>query len=247
MALSADAPSTNYANGGIKGSRRPASGTYAAGKVAFLGGINMAVDGVGQPVVSGASMRALCYLLPGADANGGVYLSARRRAVRIRTLGGQSKTLGVDSISFGATLDITIQLGTDNSSVVTTTGNALVGLILGHGMLSELLRCQPQGTGASISTVAAMTAVPCIALLGVPSERFGDAASNAAQTLPAELCFHVGDFGIPGATGSLPVVGSVGYLVDDNTLSATADSLSIQVPVRSNERGFYFADLQEAF
>lgn len=246
MALSSDLSPVTFANGGPTGYRRPASGTVAAGKVLYLGGINLEIDGVARPAVSGTALEALSGNFAGANDNGGIWVNARRRGVRLTLTGGTSQTLRVVSITRGATIDIVIGLDTDNANAVTTTGLALELFLLGHAEISRLLRVKRKGNGSAICAVATQTAVPCVAVLGVPTERFGDAGSGSAQTCPASLAFAVGEMHIATTSGAAPVAGSVAYLIDDNTISGTADALAPVVPVRAIQGGRYVVALQEA-
>lgn len=248
MALTADLLGPNqWLHGGPKSYRRPGAGTLATAKRIYLGALAMAVDGVAQPVVSGASMAALCTLIAGADANGGVYLSARDGNVRVEFLtGGNNRTFGI-IVAYGSTTDISIQLDTDGGGVATTTAKTLCDKLRAHAEANRYLRCKPQGTGASATAAAAIGAVKHICLLGANQQQQLDNSDGVADLalLPSH-CFAVGTYGVLAAANNAPTVNGEGWLSDDFTVTKVDDPLAFRVPVRHTDKGLYFVDLQEA-
>jgi len=224
--------------------QRPSAGTMAI-TLLYLGALAMQVDGVAQPVVSGTAMKALALKAPGADVNGDVYVSSREANVRLTLLGGTSKTLDVSVTYTGVYTDVLVQLGTDGGAAVTTTGAGLAQAIRKHAEADRLLRVLSNGTGASIQAVLAATAVPCITLLGVNDcRRLDNAAGAAALQLPPVIAFKIGTWGMqPGAVPPT-ALGSPGYLVDDNTVSATVDPLALRAPLFAADSGLLFMDLE---
>lgn len=201
--------------------------TLAATKRLLKGGLSMRVGGKVYPV---GALTALALSLPGADADGGILVWSPQQRVRIALTGGTSQTLGLTSITFGAsTVDISIKLGTDNADAVTTTGTALAAFIRTHGVLSQILRVAPRGTGASICAVATVTAVPQVKLLGWASKTYGDTASQADQTI--EMEFKTGIAQAVGNGNDAPTRAMVGGLVtvtDDVMVSAAYDPFGLQ-------------------
>lgn len=188
--------------------RTVAMGTLATGVKIWKGAQALHLGGVVRPVVSGATLAALCTTIPGADANGGVTLRALRQALRVVFLGGTSKTLSLDSFTFGAsTLDLNIQLATDNAGTVTTTATALVNFIRSHAFLNQCLVAQATGTGAGLSAVATATAIVYGGLLGAAADTYDNAAGNANLAIP--MLFQQGAMRV--ATGSpAPTAASIG-------------------------------------
>lgn len=231
-----------------KPSRRPSLGKVAASAILFLGAVCMQVDGIAQPVVSGTAMTAKCLTVPGANAgaNAGVILSSREDKVRIVFAnGGNSQVLSV-GIAYGDTIDITVNLATDNAGAVTSTANAVVAAIRAHAEANRILRAKATGNGTGLAAVITATAVPHITLLGVNNQR--RYTNDVAQTdvLPQYIAFTVGPWGMQG-NNKPPVANQTpAYLVDDQTVTLTADPLSLRAPVVANDQGLIFVDLKEA-
>lgn len=246
MALSADLLLRNHWLHGTPKQRRPGASSVKAAKVLYLGGVAMEVDGVAEPVLSGSSLVAVCTTIAGADANGGVVLRARKRGVTVQFAGGTSKTLGVTSITYGATIAILIQQGTDGTPVVTNTAEQMCNLIRGHAELNKLLACKATGTGAGLTATAAATAIKHLSILGVPTERY-TAPAGAVLDLRSSDVFDIGCLAMAGASGAVPtVLNSLAYLVDDAQVKSTADPLDFAVVVKHIEDGRIFVDLCEA-
>ena len=211
---------------GGPGYSRTAS-TLASGKRTLKGGLSMLVGGKVYPV---GALTALALSLPGADADGGILVWSPQQRVRIALTGGTSQTLGLTSITFGAsTVDISIKLGTDNADAVTTTGAALAAFIRTHGLLSQILRVAPRGTGASICAVATVTAVPQVMLLGWAAKTYDNSAGGS--DLAVEMEFKTGVAQAAPASGDAPTRAMVGgqvTLTDDVTCAAAYDPFALQ-------------------
>lgn len=244
-ALSANLQPLAWAHGFIKSTNRAANSSYANGAHGWLGSMTMSVDGVARPVVSGASMAALCTTIPGADANGGVVLSARQAAVTVQFAAGATKTLSVTSITYGATIAILIQQGTDGGGATTNTAEQMCNLIRSNGELDQLLRCKATGTGAGLTATATATAIKFVTMLGVAQYEYN--ALAGALTLNVCDGFQVGQWGAIPDTATPPVLNSVAYIIDDATVSGTADPLSFKAPFGLlDSRGQAYVNLQEA-
>ena len=164
--------------------RTVAMPTLAAGLKVWKGSLCMHLGGVVRPVVAGATLAALLTTIPGADANGGITLRAVRPGVTVALSGGTSTSLGLTSITFGAnTVAIVIQLAADNAAAITTTANALVAFIRSHAFLNGLFVCQATGTGAGLCAAASTTAITFGAVVGWAADTYGDAASQANQSI----------------------------------------------------------------
>lgn len=203
------------------------AGTLASGKRLLKGGLSMQVAGKVYPV---GALTSLALSLPGADANGGILVWSPQHRVRIALTGGTSQTLALTSITFGAsTLDISIKLSTDNADAVTTPGTVLAAFIRTHGVLSQLLRVAPRGTGASICAVATITAVPQVTLLGWASKTYGDAASVADQTVEMEFKTGVAQAQANGSDApTRAMIGGQVTVTDDVMVSAALDPFGLQ-------------------
>lgn len=238
-----------YQSMGPTGHRRPyaSSNNFAASKTAYIGGVQMAVDGVARPLLSGTDLKALCLDCAGADANGGIHARALVPSVTLQLADGTSKTLAVTSVTEGATIAVLVQLGTDGGGNVTTTGAELADFLKGHARVRELLRVEMQGTGASICAVKAATAVPHIEVLGAAEERLETVVSGAAMTLRPSVCFSVGKYGMLALSGSEPTkTDAMVSLVNDAEISKATDNLDFMAPLDAVDGAFYFVDLAQA-
>lgn len=239
-ALAANLTPLAWAQGWIKESRRAAAGTYATAKRGFYGSMNICVNGVAQPLVSGAAMAALCTLFAGGDANSGLYVSARQSGVRVALVSGAAESINIVN---GTTIDISV---TYNNGV--STPLTVANLIRGNGRANELLRVKHSGTGAGVLLVAAaLGAVVAIELLGVTERDIDNSAGGAPLALTEFDVFHVGNYGLIPDAAATPPLNSVGVLLDDQTVTATPDPLAITAPVlQTDPRGFMFCNLLEA-
>ena len=243
-ALAQDRLARNFLDGHPRKQVR-GGGTLATAKVLYLGAVTILVDGVEYPLVAGSAMAALCQLVAGADANGGVYVASRQPGVRFKMTSGAAEAITV--VPNGATTDIDCTYNNGTSTAAT-----VVQLIRRHGEADRLLRTKFQGTGASSPAAQAFTAVPHIVLGGVVTVRMGDAASVAAQTIP--LGYQSRDQGVYGmlGDGSAPptLINGECYLLDDQTVIKTADPLAIKaqlLQIKSGAYGtLYFVSLAEA-
>lgn len=246
-ALAANLTPLAWAQGWVKESRRAAAGTYATGKRGFFGSMNISVNGVAQPLVSGTALVALATTFAGADANGGVVMRAKRANVAVQFAAGNSKTLSVTSITYGATIAILIQQGTDGGGATTNTAEQMCNLIRGNGELNKLLACKATGDGSGLTATTAGTAIKFIEMLGVTERDIDNSAGGSPLALTEFDCFHVGLYGLTPDAAAVPVLNTIGYLADDQTVTATADPLSFTAPVlQTDPRGFMFVDLSEA-
>ncbi len=236
-ALAANLPPLAWAQGWITESRRAAAGTYATGKRGFYGSMNISVDGVAQPLVSGTAMTLLCKSFAGGNADSGLFMSARRSGVRVALVSGAAESI---NIVYGTTIDISV---TYNNGV--STPLTVANLIRSNGKANELLRVKHSGTGAGTAIVAAaLAAVVFIELLGVTEAEINNAAGVAPLALTEWDVFHVGNYGLTPDAAATPPLNSIGYLLDDQTVTATPDPLAITAPVlQTDPRGFMFVNL----
>lgn len=246
-ALANDRLSQHWHQGHCGKYRRPSTQTMAASVCSWLGGVNMHVNGVARPILSGTALAAVCTAFNGADANGGIYARALAPGVTLALAGGTSKTLAVTSITEGETIAIVIQLGTDGADAVTTTGAVLANFIKGHARLRELIRAEMQGTGASICAIASATAVAHIGMLGVAPRRRDNADNVSALTLHPADAYEVGTFAML-ATGTAPTLRDGWVSIsDDQTIAKATDNLDFQAPlVHIAGTARYFIDLERA-
>lgn len=239
-------PSSAWCQGGIQTSRRPAAGTYATGKRGYIGSLTLAVDGVAQPVVSGAAMAALCSTYGAGNAQ--LIVSARRAGVRLALVdpAGNSKVETV-TVAFGATtIDVTVSLATDGGGAITSTPNTIVQSIFRHAQANDLLRVKAGGTGASAVVAAAAAAVKFIELLGIAEQEVDNSAGGSPLSLRPSVVFHLGKAGLLPAAGAAPLIHSMATLIDDQTVSLAPDSLALVAPVVHIEQDLHYVDLEEA-
>lgn len=239
-ALAANLTPIAWAQGWIKETRQAAAGTYATGKRGFYGSLNIGVDGVAQPLVSGTAMQSLCKSFPGGDANSGLFVSARQGGVRVALVSGLAESINIVN---GSTIDISVTYNNGTSTPLT-----VANLIRSNGKANELLRVKHSGTGAGVLLVAAaLAAVPFIGLLGVTESEIDNSAGVAPLALSEWAGFHVGCYGLVPDPAATPPLNSIGVLLDDQTVTATPDPLAITAPVlQTDPRGFMFVNLSEA-
>lgn len=225
--------------------RQMRASQFAASKIAWIGSLCMAVDDVAMPILGGSLLAAQCTTIPGADADGGVVLRAREAGVTVQFAAGNSKTLGVTSISYGATTAVLIQQGTNGGGTVTNTAEEMCNLIRGNAELNRLLVCESSGTGASITATAVATAIKHVRLLGLPERRIDNSAVGSAVDLLPSIVFHQGAWGMDGSTPPT-LVGDTAYILDDSTVTKTSDGLNFRVPVVAIDGSTIFVDLTQA-
>ena len=205
------------------------AGSVATGKKIWSGSVAMLVGTTVTPLVSGSALVALSTTIPGADANGGVVAYSSQQNVRMQFLAGVSKTLGV-SVSFAnaGTVDVIVQLGTDNGGVVTSTASDVVNAIRAHALASSMLSVTFTGTGAGLAALAAATAIVKITVLGMAAATYDDAAGVAPLAIPMAFIWAYGNCAVK--TGDVPTINQIGgkvLLVDDiGTVAATIDGFS---------------------
>ena len=212
--------------------------TLLASTLLYKGAVSMQVGGKAQKVVSGTPMAALCLLAAGADANGGLYFSARRSNVRVKVTSAAAEKI---VIAKGATIDIDIQYNNGTSTAAT-----VIQLIAAHGEAPQLLRFKAQGTGATSPAALAFTAVPYISLLGVADRRLDNADSVSDATMSASQgVFGVGAFRMTSADG--PTLPTMVALADESACKLTVDPLDILAPCVHIAGSAYYVDLAAAF
>ena len=226
-------------------SRQLRAAQFAASKVAYIGSLCMAVNDVAMPVLGGALLVAQATTFAGADADGGVVLRAREPGVTVQFAAGISKTLGVTSITYGATIDVLIQQGTDGAAATTNTAEQMCNLIRGNAELNKLLAVKATGTGAGLTATKAATAIACISLKGIPERRIDNSASGAAVDLLPSIVFHQGVWGMEGSTPpTLP--DDMAFILDDATVTKTADPFNFRAPVVAIDGTTIYIDLTKA-
>lgn len=246
-ALTQDSLTRRWLHGMPREQTRPGKSQFAAGKIAYLGSMNLFADGVAQPVVSGAPLVALCTTIPGADVNGGVVLRARDPNVTVQFAAGASKTLSVTSITYGASIAILIQQGTDGGAATTNTAAQMCNLIRSNAETDRLLACAPTGNGSGLTATAAATPIAHIAMGGVPERQINNSDSVTVLQLRPSIVFNRGIWGVQGDPTTPPtLLNGNAYLVDDQTVSGTADPLALRAPLRQFDDGIFYIDLCEA-
>lgn len=219
--------------------RRPSAGTIAAGKRAFIGALQLAVNGVLYPLVSGTTLAALCTLAAGADANGGSYYRSNRQNVTIQHISGGAESIAV---TYGSTIAVALTYNNGTSTALT-----IAKLVRQNAECQALgIKTKAQGTGASSPAAVAATAIAHIVLEGVAKRDINNSAGGSALALASDDVFEIGNFGLlPESSALAPAIDSRGYLLDDQTVSKTADPLNLSGIVRG-KRGdslLYYVDL----
>lgn len=226
-------------------SRQTRAESFAALKTAWIGSLCMAVDDVAMPVLAGTALAALCTTIPGADNNGGIILRSTEANVTVQFAGGLSKTLGVTSITYGSTIAILVQQATDGAGATTNTALEMANLLRGNAEVARLVTCKATGTGAGLTATAAATTIAQIRLLGIPERRIDNSASASPATLLPSIVFYMGTWGMDGSTPPL-VDGDQAYILDDATVTKTADALNWHAPVMAIDGSIVYIDLLQA-
>lgn len=216
--------------------RTRTAGTLGASETIAQNALAMAVNGVAWTARSGAALAGLLVTLAsriaGAGADAGVVLCSHGRSkVQVQFLGGQSKTLSLDSIvtAGGTVLQIKIQLGTDSSSVVTSTNAQVADFINAHALLSRIgLRAAPYGD-AGLAAVAALTAIALVGLLGWAT---GTYVNGTGADIPLEMTFALGAAVMTASGLDRTKVPSLGRVVNGTTVSDVFVS-ELDLPIRA--------------
>jgi len=217
-----------------------------AGVKLFHGGLSMAVGGVGNKLLSGASLAALATTIAGADANGGLVVRARQPSVRVQLLGGVSKSLGVNVV-FGATIDVVIQQATDGGGVTTNTALEAANAVRAHALANSLVAIKHTGTGAGLTATAAAGAVAHIAFLGAAAQTYDASAALADKTLDLpDGIFEQGTYLCLGASGDEPSMPGALVGLADCTCKKTLDPLDFVAPMVGFEGSAFYVDISQA-
>lgn len=230
---------------------RPWGGKYKAGKYGLLYSLNMQVDGIARPLVSGAAMDALAT--PIGTGNSGLKITARRKGVKFAIIdpGGNSKERHIRITTSGAFTVVSLYAATGSGGAITTTSQETQDAIRANAEADALLRVKLAGDGTGAVVAAAAADVVAIERAGFLADREIDGGAEDL-VLPPDLTFVVNE---PGdgvgllLTGTAPVEGGKTYLIDDQTCSATpASALDLEavcVGVRP-DLGLYFIDVAGA-
>lgn len=202
--------------------KRPRAGTVATAVRIFLGALVMAVDGVARPVLNGTDQitASIPLLVAGADANGGMYFTARIPGVRVVYVSGAAEIV---SITYGATIDVTITYNNGTSTQAT-----MAKFLQNNGEVMRLLRFKIQGTGASSPAAVTATAVPCVQIEGVSRYDLNNSAGGSPMAIDPSIAFEIGAVGLVPKASDVPLDDSLAYLEDDQTVRKTADGLSLR-------------------
>lgn len=219
--------------------RTRTAGTLAAGELIPANGLAMAVDGVAYKARSSTGLAGVLVArgskIDGADANGQVIFCSHGRRCRVQFQGGQSKTLGLDSITIGAgtSLDILIQLGTDGSSVVTTTALAFVNWAIGNAQLKAYgLRWAWGGNGSGLCAASgSMTSAAVVSLLGWATQAYDNSGGGSDATL--EMLFAVGStiMAVSSSSVTRATVPGIARATNETTVSGYFAS-DLDLPIR---------------
>lgn len=211
------------------------AGQIGATTTIVAGDCCMLIDGVAYQAKSAAALAGLLSTLgskiTGADANGDLIFWADRPAVKVQLLGGQSKSLGLDSVVYGAAqLEIKIQLGTDGSSVVTSTAKAVWAFIDQNALLRSLgVRVAYAGDGTGLTVVTALTLIALVGLAGWARNAYANATGSPVAM---EMAFDLGTraMAVSGTIGRAQVPGRIG-VVNSTTLRPIAGPIDLTVPL----------------
>lgn len=157
--------------------------------------------------------------VPGADANGGLRIIAKRRNVTFTLVNG---TLGVSVTNHSIVL---------TCPVASTTALAAKQYLLERQSVAELVDVAFTGTGAGLVVAIASTAVPCVRLFGV-SKVPVDASTMATDTPIAvgSALEAQGDTGVFGLIyNGAPFPGCKVAVINNNEISVTRTPLCLEV------------------
>ena len=157
--------------------------------------------------------------VPGADANGGLRLIAKRRNITFALVNG---TLGLSVANNNIVL---------TCPVASTTANAAKQYLLERASLYELADVAVTGTGAGLVAAIASTAVPCVRLYGV-SKVPVDASTMATDTaiVVGSALEAQGDTGVFGLIyNGAPFPGCKVAVINNNEISITRTPLCLEI------------------
>lgn len=173
--------------------------------------------------------------VPGADANGGLRLIAKRRNITFALVNG---TLGLSVANNNIVL---------TCPVASTTANAAKQYLLERASFDELADVAITGTGGGLVAAIAATAVPCVTLFGV-SKVPVDASTMATDTAivvgsPLEAQGDTGCFGL--IYNGAPYPGCKVAVINNNEISVTRTPLCLEVECVSVLEDLAFCEVGE--
>jgi hypothetical protein len=173
--------------------------------------------------------------VPGADANGGLRIIAKRRNVTFTLTNG---TLGVSVTNHSIVL---------TCPVASTTALAAKQYLLERYSVAELIDVGFSGTGAGLVATIASTAVPCVTLFGV-SKVPVDASTMATDTaiVVGSALEAQGDTGCFGLIfNGAPYPGCKVAVINNNEVSTLRTPLCLEVECVSVLEDLAFCEVGE--
>lgn len=147
------------------------------------------------------------YLVPGADANGGVIWLAKQTGVTVEAvIAGNNTVLNVTRQGS----KILINYGTDGAGTNTTTAKAVADLIAKDAYVSELVSAIATGTGLSLAGAIAATALNLVRIAHViPAANTALSVALADRTVTVTLATNAdGDVTSTGTTVNAAIAAS---------------------------------------
>jgi len=173
--------------------------------------------------------------VPGADANGGLRIIAKRRGVTFTLVNG---TLGV-AVTFNSVVL--------TCPVASTTALAAKQYLLERHSVAELIDVGFSGTGGGLVAAIALSSVPCVTLFGV-SKVPVDASTMATDTPIAvgSALEAQGDTGVFGLIyNGAPFPGCKVAVINNNEIALTRTPLCLEVECVSVLEDLAFCEVGE--
>lgn len=174
--------------------------------------------------------------VPGADANGGLRIIAKRKSVSFTLQNGASVAVSV--LQNGVLL---------TCPVASTTANAARAALAGNAEAAKLIDIGVTGSGLGFVAVIAQTAVPCVTLFGV-SKVPVDASTMATDT-PIAVGSALEAQGDTGCFGLLysdaPYPGQYVDIINNNEVSPVRTYLCLTVECKSVLEDLAFCEVGE--
>lgn len=153
-----------------------------------------------------------CLTLSGVDANGNIAIYASMSNVQVGIIDPMANDQPLlVSVTYGATLDITVSQSTDSMGALTGTANEICAAVRAHPLAAQIVQLAPTGTGASVTSAVALTAVPKITILGFAQ---ADYENNTPSPVALDMLFGRDYFNAGTGVATADEVGDYVGIVD---------------------------------
>lgn len=180
----------------------------------------------------------------GADANGGFRVIAKEPNVSFQVANGANTVVTVVNLT-GLTLKVVLLTG----SVAYLTAAEAVQAVQANAEANKLVDLTYTGTGAGLIEVAPATSVPWVRILGVAGGEFDATDVTGADTALDKFAHYAqimqGSIALVPDSTTPPVAGQVGWIKDNDTVTADWAPLLLPVFVDKISGGMAFCRLPQ--